>query len=1649
VFGIGRDDASSLYQRQSASVEDTTLAVAVNDFAPDRLNSSNTGTLADNSYLLFGSNGLTGRRTFTRQKNTAGYSTALGGTAVQTLEINFISSTIWKAQTTISNVQSGSQMTGIRFKVSDNTIRYVVVTTDPTNLTPANSRIYPVNETTLTTGLLGVNNGEYVLLAGFSSAPGGAINNTYQAWLVADDYNSSTGVWPNRIVGGASVGNFSPPQNKPTKNNSGRNFHSEVVFSNTGDGVAYGRQRLASQYNISVASTENASQFLVIRQTVRESYDNIINYDNSWHKADIFTKSNGNLYTAGHGSTTDANDRELGAWENGLLAVDNDNLMAASGNHIDVYKNGAKSSYLQTTTNGNFAASGYKAQIACGLERTNGYYGFDGAIQEVILLKAPGTNSHIAATDITKIQSYLAIKYGITLNNTDNYVNSFNNTVYPYDATYNKKIFGIGRDDASGLNQKQSVSSDQGALTAYIGPSLRELNSQNTGTFATDTIFAVFGSNGQTGLASRNIAPGTAFANGTSIALTSPALTYVSNIIYKAVVTGVSSLTLTLKCSSEDHLYCFVADNPADLANATFNPAGITAYPISDKLVQLTLPAGTKYISFGGMSSGPGGVLNCLLLWLRADNEESLTLNDLPVTDAKLSNYNTVTGKTATSYPAVAEWVDPIRGHKWSWAAGDNAAAHRIPVYESSSPVANFQPAVRFWGSGNTYGSYLANASNLAANPANHIAYFVVNNDFGTNDWVYPMMFGTATSNAIYYGPGYGVQKSGSIMVGRFRTANTQVQGSANLFKPGATSVLRYDVTSSSSPGNVSFHFNGIDDPSTYSFTYAATYGLNHESQLGKGYTYDRTIQGVLAEVIFYNCTMTQTEKDQVESYIAIKYGITLAQSGSKHDYVLSDGAELWTAVNPPAGRPYNNYYNNVAAVIRDDASHLHNRQAMSSGSGSIMHMGVAGSKLTKDGASGDLGDLLYDKEAVVWGDNGLTGATAKLASECGPFEERYNRLWMVHKVTNNNRPISMLVAAQNNTDNPLGSNMTASDIPITYINMTGSYDFYMIVAETEADYNAHNYKAVVPMTYVDGLHQCNYTFTDEICFVTFAYKQSPSACHSEVEWQGTKTFDWRQWSSPLNTNTNPGTLSRGEQDLGDGVSVTASYVKFDAGVSTMSLYPRNVGTPSANSLQIMRRGGTLNTSKVTTAVKFNTPLLPSFIVADLDGELSSYDNVRVVGYCGTQPVMPQLKYVGPPLKTPTTAAMSSYKISGNEATVTRNVAYAPTDARGQVQVDFAYAIDSLEIIFTVANRIVSATAWKQLNISPIKVKMMPPPMKINEDGLGFAKEVDLSECTTCDRVKYTFTLLNVNCDDKYVTLTDKLPQDLRWSDADLILDTITSLHNPTLVMNSYAHSGTLELQNLLVPGQDTIIISAYAEFDPGVAQFYDPVSYCNVNDPPTQIAQISYDVLRASVMTHVEEGSLDRYTLDPATCFTAEWRQRLDTVRISSSVTPEQYRPNTIIEVSIDINNPNDPVPDTYLLLNWDAGFTYVAGSLATTPAIAGLQAVSISPSPTDSMLYVAGNAAGDEGFELPTGHTIVKFKLQSPLLLTDCRDGYLDDGVTPTGTKTDLTVSYEVSTGVDDPCVLETMTMLSGTQKVPFQASKKYIILNKHLAF
>lgn len=145
---------------------------------------------------------------------------------------------------------------------------------------------------------------------------------------------------------------------------------------------------------------------------------------------------------------------------------------------------------------GDFSNSGSNKMFGIG-EIPNLHF-FNGSIAEVIVYE-----KDVSVSERLRMESYVAIKYGITLGSPTtpiNYTSSLSTgsnpasqTIWTGNAAFQNNIIGIGRDNISNLIQKQSHQADD-SVRVYLG-NLQTTNALNTSTFTLDRSFVVMGSN--------------------------------------------------------------------------------------------------------------------------------------------------------------------------------------------------------------------------------------------------------------------------------------------------------------------------------------------------------------------------------------------------------------------------------------------------------------------------------------------------------------------------------------------------------------------------------------------------------------------------------------------------------------------------------------------------------------------------------------------------------------------------------------------------------------------------------------------------------------------------------------------------------------------------------------------------------------------------------------------------------------------------------------------------------------------------------------------------------------------------------------------------------------------------------------------------
>ena len=160
-------------------------------------------------------------------------------------------------------------------------------------------------------------------------------------------------------------------------------------------------------------------------------------------------------------------------------------------------------------------------------------------------------------------------------------------------------------------------------------------------------------------------------------------------------------------------------------------------------------------------------------------------------------------------------------------------------------------------------------------------------------------------------------------------------------------------------------------------------------------------LKGNIGEVLMYRQKMSDTDRQKVQSYLALKYGITLDQT-SATDYLASDGTnKMWTNDN-------DGYATDIFGIGRDDASGLNQKVSKSVNDGSILTVALDANFTLANNDASRTTEHTNDKQFLVIANNGaaLTTQETELDATTG-FNIRLAREWKVD-ATNFTQNISM-----------------------------------------------------------------------------------------------------------------------------------------------------------------------------------------------------------------------------------------------------------------------------------------------------------------------------------------------------------------------------------------------------------------------------------------------------------------------------------------------------------------------------------------------------------------------------------------------------------------------------------------------------------------
>ncbi len=319
-------------------------------------------------------------------------------------------------------------------------------------------------------------------------------------------------------------------------------------------------------------------------------------------------------------------------------------------------------------------------------------------------------------------------------------------------------------------------------------------------------------------------------------------------------------------------------------------------------------------ITFFALSSSsaqtPGGLGTAnLQIWIKADAGTSTTTQGVG-----LSSW--------TDYSPVARAIT-------------QGTAGQQPSYNATSGLINYNPTVNF--DGNDDMSF-TNFTGMALTNGQRSAFAVATSSTlaGGNRWI--LSYGTQTANQNF---NMGQQDgTGRAFMGFWGAANDLIETTGTSF--GTTPILFNGGYTTANNRYVSSNAKSISTlagtPNTVRS--AAPNDLGYVGRAAGGGVTERW-SGTIAEVIYYNGPRTAVETNRINSYLAIKYGISLDQVTPQNYSGANGTTNMWTASNNVG------YTNDITGIGRDDLSGLNQKQSRSVNSDDIVTIGLGSIQAT------------------------------------------------------------------------------------------------------------------------------------------------------------------------------------------------------------------------------------------------------------------------------------------------------------------------------------------------------------------------------------------------------------------------------------------------------------------------------------------------------------------------------------------------------------------------------------------------------------------------------------------------------------------------------------------------------------------------------
>jgi hypothetical protein len=342
------------------------------------------------------------------------------------------------------------------------------------------------------------------------------------------------------------------------------------------------------------------------------------------------------------------------------------------------------------------------------------------------------------------------------------------------------------------------------------------------------------------------------------------------------------------------------------------------------------------------ISNAPGGVTTNLRLWLKADKN--------------IGSY--------TDGASLTTWQDNVFGN----TRNANTKTSKSPVfYNNATNNVNFNPVINFNGGSAMYGGqgfnnhdmFIVVKPKVAINRSTSAQDIFCGDDVNTNQGSQDVTgFSMGNSSARYLNEIVAYNQAANTEYGEAEINGTKSYVGPQIFNP-----RKRDNTA-----NSLMHIYNNGTQLTASNVATGTYKniLNSRYWLGRSEFFDSSYGGDILEVITYDARNTDGNRRKIESYLAIKYGITLGNNGTSLDYVDSNGTTIY---NASAGFNFD-----VAGIGRDDVAQLNQKQSKTVNKEEDITLGLNTIFATNNQNSNSFGS---DKRFLMWGNNNASLAAA------------------------------------------------------------------------------------------------------------------------------------------------------------------------------------------------------------------------------------------------------------------------------------------------------------------------------------------------------------------------------------------------------------------------------------------------------------------------------------------------------------------------------------------------------------------------------------------------------------------------------------------------------------------------------------------------